>query len=99
MKHNRSLKEIFVPKTHFKDKEETDSMWSPRNFQPENYPFTATKPELKLTKNTQSQKNLFNINPISTNLASPKYPIQPSLAPANILTPANNNKNVPVSNQ
>lgn len=95
MKHNRSLKEIFVPKSHFKDKEESDSAWSPRNFQPENCAPSQTKGELKSTKNTQSQKNLFNINPINASLASPKYLIQQNVSPVNVLTPANKN----VSNQ
>jgi hypothetical protein len=34
MKHNRSLKEIIIPKTYIKDKEDPESAWSPRNFQP-----------------------------------------------------------------
>lgn len=91
MKHNRSLKEIFVPKSHLKEKEESDSLWSPRNFQPENCAPGPAKGELKSTKNTQSQKNLININPINTIVTSPKYLIQPSVNPMNVLTPANRN--------
>lgn len=91
MKHNRSLKEILIPKTHFKDKEESESMWSPRNFHPENCALTTTKGDFKLNKNTQSQKNLFNINPLHTNLASPKYLVPQNVGPTNVLTPANKN--------
>ncbi len=43
MKHNRSMKEIIIPKTYFKDKEEQESPWSPKNFQPENCAFSAKK--------------------------------------------------------
>jgi hypothetical protein len=91
MKHNRSLKEIIVPKVNFKEREDPESVWSPKNFQPENCVFTLTKPDYKLAKNTQSQKNLLNINPINTNLPSPKYLIQPSMTPVNVLTPVNKN--------
>lgn len=34
MKHNRSLKDIFIPKSNLKDREDSTSGWSPRNFQP-----------------------------------------------------------------
>lgn len=91
MKHNRSLKEIIVPKCNFKEKEDHESAWSPRNFQPENCAFPASKVDHKLNKNTQSQKNLFNINPLNSSLASPKYVIQHNVNPVNVLTPANKN--------
>lgn len=91
MKHNRSLKEIIIPKTHFKDKEESESAWSPRNFQPENCGFNLSKGEFKLSKNTQSQKNLLNINPLNMAMVSPKYLVAHNPTPTNILTPANKN--------
>lgn len=91
MKHNRSMKEIIIPKTYFKDKEEQESPWSPKNFQPENCAFSAKKCELRSTKNTQSQKNLININPLNSSIASPKYLVQQKVSHANILTPANKN--------
>jgi spore coat protein CotF len=91
MKHNRSLKEILIPKTHFKDKEESESAWSPRNFQPENCAFNLSKAELKSNKNTQSQKNLLTINPLNTTIVSPKYLVANNPTPTNVLTPANKN--------
>lgn len=91
MKHNRSLKEILIPKTHFKDKEESESAWSPRNFHPDNCALTTTKGDFKSSKNTQSQKNLLNISPLNTNLVSPKYLVAPSVGPTNVLTPVNKN--------
>jgi len=37
MKHNRSLKDIFIPKSYQTGKESPDSIWSPRNLQPEHF--------------------------------------------------------------
>ncbi len=97
MKHNRSLKDIFVPKAHLKEKEEAESIWSPRNFKPDNGSLLSTKADYKSMKNTQSQKNLFNINPINpsiSSIASPKYFIHQNAGPVNVLTPANKNISV-----
>jgi len=91
MKHNRSLKEIIVPRVNFKEREDPESAWSPKNFQPENCAFTLTKTDHKLYKNTQSQKNLFNISPFNASLASPKYLVPQNTTPVNVLTPANKN--------
>jgi len=96
MKHNRSLKEIIIPKTYAKDKEDPENAWSPRNFQPENCVTTSKKYELKSTKNTQSQKNLFfDHSYLNMSQTSPKFIIQAKNSQANILTPANKN----ISNQ
>lgn len=95
MKHNRSLKEIIIPKTYFKEKEDPETVWSPRNFQPENCVFSSKKYQLKSSKHSQSQKSLFDFNPLNNSLGSPKFFMQPKINPTNILTPANKN----ISNQ
>lgn len=95
MKHNRSLKDIFIPKSNFKDREDSASGWSPRNFQPENTGYQTARTDQKTLKNTQSQKNILTINPLNTSIASPKYIINQPSNVTNVLTPANKN----ISNQ
>lgn len=95
MKHNRSLKEINLPKSFYREKENAESISSPKNFLPVHYIPTHTKHQydLKTAKNTQSQKNLFNFSTISaTNpLVSPKYNMPAKNTPPSVLTPVNKN--------
>lgn len=69
MKHNRSLKEILIPKTHFKDKEESESAWSPRNFHPDNCALTTTKGDFKMSQKYSKSEKSFEYKPIEYKLS------------------------------
>ena len=94
MKQNRSLKEITIPKTFYRKEEDSDSICSPKNHFPVQYVPSYSKQnyQLKTTKNTHSQKNLFNFSTITTNpIVSPKYQVPLKVQNNNILTPVNKN--------
>ena len=93
MKQNRSLKELNIVKTLFKDKEDHDPICSPKNFLPVHY-VTSNKNtshyDLKTSKHTQSQKNIFTISN-HTSIASPKYHVIKRKQDPAVLTPVNKN--------
>lgn len=100
MKHNRSLKELYLSKLQSKEQESSTGIFSPREFQPS--PSTASSIKssdhniLKHTKNTHSQKNLFQLSQLHA-FGSPKYVVPDKdrcNTTRNILTPANKNLNL-----
>lgn len=94
MKHNRSMKDLVVPKTAYRDRDDVEALCSPKSVFPTHYVSSSPKPnyDLKTVKNTHSQKNLFNFSNISTSdfMASPKYNSTARNYPA-VLTPVNKN--------
>lgn len=94
MQHNRSLKEISIARTFCRKEDDSDSLCSPKNYFPVQYvpSYSKQNHHLKTTKNSQSQKNLFNFSTISNNpMISPKYQMPLKPQNNNIMTPVNKN--------
>lgn len=97
MKHNRSLKELYLSKLQSKEQQSSTSIFSPRENQPSSSTASSIKSSetnlLKHTKNTHSQKNLFQLSQLHA-FGSPKYAVPETdrcMTARNILTPANKN--------
>lgn len=94
MKHNRSLKDLYISKHNFKEQENAETIFSPRDFKPTDthHASTTSYDSNKFIKSCQSQKNLFKAGQL--NITSPKYLVPSKESYQAVLTPAN--KNLPV---